>query len=646
MRKFIEHIDVGYSLYVTERLRTFISNPDLGFRTSGSTAEKEAAEFILQEYTKIGLSNCRKEKVTVDTFEFKKGELQFEEAKGTNVKVNLAAFQTNCHAENEPIEIIYVNKGTETDYDGIEAENKYLLIDIDMMNDWWVNWPLCQAREKKAKGIIVSNVAGYCSYAEDCLGTQDIYGPADTPAFSISVSDANRLKKAIAQNGGNLKAILNADSTVENNGFSYCVIGEIPGKTDEVIYLIGHYDAYFRAFDDNTAGIGCVLGIVKAFVESGYKPNRTLRVICHGAEEWGVENSKYDWARGAWVLTQNHPEWCENGFALVNIDSSTINSTASKVQIRTCYEMASAIEEFGKTIEGKAHEIETNTPIWTWTESIMYNYLGIPTIESFYKDVNFWGSYHSTYDLKEVNSYTDEEYRSSHIIYGSYLQIFDEIGVRPFDYTVTFEKFAESLRDYQLDNRYQLVSETEKALEAAQNLKDYDVSKLKEDEVRIFNKKISYLFRYMTKKLYGINWAEEFDFAHIRYMNNVNNLKSVLSALESGEMFSAVKDKLAEIDLTYYMYYFDKETCDFLREQIIGENVTETWATGLVETETNLWDIVRSLMKKEKQGVMDLKEETEAIREKLKEQEILLNAKADRIILSLAEAKNIMEALI
>ena len=47
MRKFIEHIDVGYSLYVTERLRTFISNPDLGFRTSGSTAEKEAAEFIL-----------------------------------------------------------------------------------------------------------------------------------------------------------------------------------------------------------------------------------------------------------------------------------------------------------------------------------------------------------------------------------------------------------------------------------------------------------------------------------------------------------------------------------------------------------------------------------------------------------------------
>jgi len=99
-------------------------------------------------------------------------------------------------------------------------------------------------------------------------------------------------------------------------------------------------------------------------------------------------------------------------------------------------------------------------------------------------------------------------------------------------------------------------------------------------------------------------------------------------------------------DLTYYMYYFDKETCDFLREQIIGENVTETWATGLVETETNLWDIVRSLMKKEKQGVMDLKEETEAIREKLKEQEILLNAKADRIILSLAEAKNIMEALI
>ena len=643
MSDFVKYIDTDYSLYVIEKLRSFVSNQELGFRTSGSEAEKQAADFILKEYEKIGLQNCRKEKVTVDTFEFKRGDITFNDAEGGIVKALLSAYQTSCHADNEEIEIIYAGRGRDCDYEGIDAEGKYILIDIDMMEDWWVNWPLCQARTRKAKGIIVVNVSGYCSYAEDCIGTQDVYAPADMPAFSISVADSDVLKAAIASGNGSVKAILNADSTVETDGYSYCVIGEIPGEIDEVVYFIGHYDAYFRAFDDNTAGIGCMLGIVKAFKESGYSPRRTLRVICHGAEEWGKENSKYDWARGAWALTQKHPEWADTGFLLVNIDGNTINSTAEAVQVRTCYEMAPAIVEMGKTIEGRAHEIETNAPIWTWTESIMYNYLGIPTIETFYKGVDFWGSYHSTYDLKEVNSYTDEEFRSSHIIYGTYLQLFDALKVRPLDFTELFNRFLTSAEACPSQKKDELAAEAKKALEAAEALKAIDTDTFSDEEAAAFNRKIGHIFRRINKELYGINWYEEYDFAHVRYSNNVNSLEAAVKALKEGDIAGALDNHLRNIDLTWYMYHFDKETCDFLRNQVLGEDAAVTWASGMVETEAELWDVSRSLMAKRQIGDTDISEEIQVLESKLQEQRKLLDAKVMKTADSLKAIAALME---
>ena len=644
MSDFVKHIDTDYSLYVIEELRKFGSNPDLGFRTSGSEAEKKAADFILSEYEKIGLVNCRKEKVTVDTFEFKRADIRFQSADGEEKKALLSSFQTTCCANDEEIEIIYIGKGRDVDYEGIDAEGKYVLVDIDMIEDWWVNWPLCQARTKKAKGIIVVNVGGYCSYSEECIGTQDVYGPADTPAFSMSVKDANVLKAAIKANGGSVRAVLNADAKVEKDGYSYCVIGEIPGEIDEVVYVIGHYDAYFRAFDDNTAGIGCMLGIVKAFLDSGYKPNRTLRVICHSSEEWGLENSKYDWARGAWMLTQNHPEWSDNGFLLVNLDGNTINSTATAVQVRTCYEMAPAIVEMGKTIEGKAHEIETNQPIWTWTESIMYNYMGIPTIETFYKDVDFWGFYHSTHDTKEIHCYTDEEFRSSHTIYGSYLQMFDKMKVRPLDFTESFTRLRDSAENCGASKKAAFVELSSKAVDAAVKINAIDTDAMDADEVKTFNQKVSALFKKINLELYGINWYEEFDFAHMRYFNNINSLEAAIKKLNNGNVTGALDEDLRNVDLTWYMYHFDKETCDFLTKQVLEPSVV-TWGTGIVETEAGLWDVVRSLMKKQADGNAEVSDEIAVLNGKLEEQKSLLDKKVEKVITSLEVIVGMMEEL-
>lgn len=42
----------------------------------------------------------------------------------------------------------------------------------------------------------------------------------------------------------------------------------------------------YSAYDD-ASGVATILGIAKAIRDSGYGPEKTIRIICHGAEEWG-----------------------------------------------------------------------------------------------------------------------------------------------------------------------------------------------------------------------------------------------------------------------------------------------------------------------------------------------------------------------
>ena len=213
--EFTKYLDVNYALDVMDKLISFKCNPVLGYRSSGSAAEFAAADYLYQEMRRIGLKNVHKEAVVVDNFEFKNGELSYRQANGIERKVVLAALQANCFAEDEEIELVYVGKGTEKDYENLDVRGKWVLCDIDMANEWWVYWPLMQARYQGIAGMIIVQVSGYCSWSEDTLGAQDISAPADIPCLSMTVREANLIKAAIEREGGTLKCRLTCDSRSE-----------------------------------------------------------------------------------------------------------------------------------------------------------------------------------------------------------------------------------------------------------------------------------------------------------------------------------------------------------------------------------------------------------------------------------------------
>ena len=75
------------------------------------------------------------------------------------------------------------------------------MIDINQHEEWWINYPAYQAHLKGAAAVIAVQQGGYAEVDPTALNAQDIIGPDFAPAFSMSHTDAEVLKKAITANG-------------------------------------------------------------------------------------------------------------------------------------------------------------------------------------------------------------------------------------------------------------------------------------------------------------------------------------------------------------------------------------------------------------------------------------------------------------
>ncbi|MDR2354624.1 MAG: S-layer homology domain-containing protein, partial [Clostridiales Family XIII bacterium] len=492
MNAFEEAVDVSYAEAVIEKLRSFGNNPDLGFRNAGSPAEIAAGDYIAAEMERFGFT-VEKDPVTLDTWEFKHASLRFTDADGKRREIDLAAEMIDFSVADRAYELVYVGKGTEADYEGLDVAGKVVLADINQVEDWWINWPAYQAKAKGAAALIAGSVGGYATYTKDTLGVQDYCGPADVPALNVSTGDAEDLKAAIEAGGGRTEIRLTVDSRVKYGGTAYNIIAELPGKSADAqaIAFIAHYDAYFRAFDDNSTGVAALMGIAKALSDSGYKPERPFRFVFHAGEEWGFADSRYDWAAGAWAETQKHPEFSENTFMTFNLDGGLIDGAAAGVRLRAPYEFANLFGRLGRSIDGNPlGGLTVSSPLWTWTEGWPYATAGIPVIDSGLADSDSDASYHSSSDTAEANNYDREVYAFGHKLYGSLAILLDHARVRDADYVDFFNAFVASLPEDEA-----LREAAEAAKTAAANLNARLAAGVTDAQAPAFNKAMNALYK-------------------------------------------------------------------------------------------------------------------------------------------------------
>ena len=640
IKNILDSADVNYSYRLAKELETIRSNPVLGYRSAGSQAEHEAGELIFERMKEAGFANVRKDKIDVDSWEFKRAVIKAGYG-DVEREIQLGAYQTNFVTDGyESVQIVDAGKGTLEDYEelerlGISVEGKLVMAEINQREEWWINFPVYQAKLKGAKGFIAVQAGGYGEVAENALNAQDIAGPSDAPAFSISRADARFIRECM-QDGSKRECTVLFDTytKVMPGAETYNIVGEIPGENpDRMILLSGHYDSYFSGFQDDNTAVSMLIEIGRMLIKSDYKPRNTIVLCAMAAEEWGVINSKYDWSTGAYeeVFTV-HPEWKGKVIADLNFELPAF-AHGNKDYVRSTYEYRNFFRRILKEYPGDLHEaypdgVGTKAPIQTWSDDFSVAISGIPSTVNEFAGGKFMEShYHSQYDSDEF--YDEKVYLFHHKLYAYILLRLDNLNVAPVDFTIVCDELLHRFDREICDDR----EAADEFIQAVTDLKaeaqrvnaviegrnyPQDMSAggddtygsenegrmtRNEDDARI-EAELLKAFAYAQDTLVTLNWQDDVLFPYETAMNDgvfLGKAVDALSAEKDAERpLVRIKNALNwiyRIDNNQYAFKFEKAVYEYFTGYVLNQPRERLkWGYGRIIHHENLYDVVRSLI--------------------------------------------------
>lgn len=637
-QQYIASLDIEASYNLAKQMEAYRTNPVLGYRPAGSKAEFETGEMLKSYMEDLGLSNVRKDEIKVDGWEFEKAVLAYADAAGERQEVQLGAYQTDFVTKGaETFQVVYVGKGGEKDYADKDVTGKIVLAEINQRDEWWINFPVYQAHEKGAKALIAVQIGGYGQVDEKALNAQDIAGPPEAAAFSMSFEDSEKLKACLDEKG-EITVTLDASSRVMRDVSTYNILGEIPGRrSDRMILLSAHYDSYFSGFQDDNTAVAMMLGIARAFIKMGYQPENTWVFCAMAAEEWGIADSKYDWSTGAYAEVFNvHPEWAGKVIGDFNFELPAL-SNGNLDGIRCTYEYKDFFEDTLKTLPALSpaypEGVLVSAPIETWSDDFSVAISGIPSMVNEFSAGSFMTThYHSQYDSDAY--YNEAAYRFHHELYGLLLMHLDSQSVAPLNFAEVFEQASASLdvlmcqkSGSRVTALLNLLGQTEEVAEEVYD-RIYDINEAGVDSKQCHEAEniLLKVFKMAQDKYVRLTWEDAVVFPQEAAQNNLRYLKKAIRALKRKiPDAEAAFEALYEIDNNAYAFQFSKQVYERFTDYVLDQNSDRLqWGRGRIVHHENLYDLVAQLMDKYHQGATDFANEIAELEKVAKRQKAYL----------------------
>ena len=643
----LKNLDIDYSYHLAKRMEQFRTNPVLGYRPAGSRAEFETGEMLKQEMEAIGLSDVRKDAIKVDGWEFKKAVLSYSAEDGSRHEIQLGAYQTTFVTEGpKEFSLMCLGKGTAADYEGKDVTGKLVLVDINQRDEWWINYPVYQAHLKGAAALIAVQSGGYGEIDDEALNAQDIAGPEDAPAFSISRKDSDPLKELL-EHTQEITVTLDADSRVTRDCTTYNIVGTIPGKhPDRMVLLSAHYDSYFSGFQDDNTAIALMFGIAKALLASGFKPNNTIVICAMAAEEWGVVDSNFDWSTGAYeqVFTA-HPEWVGKVIADLNFELPAL-AHGTRARIRSCYEYTRFLEEYLSELpdltQAYPEETRVTSPIETWSDDFSMAIAGIPSMVNDFTGGSFMEThYHSQFDNDDF--YDEQVYRLHHELFALLIAALDETCVIPLCSAPVMKRALDGynissdvLRPFvamdlispmTLASLVEKISVLEKMLADAKNVAEsrYEsrrslnsryralLSDDKEEEAeclyleaREAEDEALRRFKCAQDELVRIDWYGNVHYPHEILLQNIRLIGGAIANLKEQNLSAALR-KLYQVDNNAYAFMFDEEVYNHFTDYVLNQPQDRLkWGYKRLMPHENLYALVKDLLNKKETAPEEL----------------------------------------
>ncbi|MGH1516698.1 M28 family peptidase [Chryseobacterium sp. JK1] len=278
---------------------------NIGHRLSGSEAYEKSVKWAEQKLRDAGADKVWLQEVMIPVWERGKESLHIKTANGTWKSLKMLSLGNSEGTKGKDIsgEIIMVKSMEE--YDKLPAEKvKDKII--------FFNYPFSQSFIETFKGY--SDAAKYRTTAASLTAKKggkfaiirSLSSAFDNvphtgamryennvskiPAVAVGSTTADELEALLKSQ--KVTAKLNSNCGMKGEKLSHSVIGEITGKKDQSVILVGgHLDSWDvgEGAHDDGAGIVQSIEVLRTFKKLGIHNNHTIRVVCFANEENGVK---------------------------------------------------------------------------------------------------------------------------------------------------------------------------------------------------------------------------------------------------------------------------------------------------------------------------------------------------------------------
>jgi Zn-dependent M28 family amino/carboxypeptidase len=278
---------------------------NIGHRLSGSQSYEKAVEWAAQKLRDAGADKVWLQEVMIPVWERGKESLQIKTPNGKWKSLKMLSLGNSEGTGGKDVsgEIIMVKSMEE--YDKLPAEKvKDKIV--------FFNYPFSQSFVETFKGYsdaakyrvnaasltvkkggrfaIIRSLSSAFDDVPHTGGMRYDKDYAKIPAVAIGNTTADELESLLKSQ--KITAKLNSNCGMKADKLSHSVIGEITGKKDQNIIVVGgHLDSWDvgEGAHDDGAGIVQSIEVLRTFKKLGIKNNHTIRAVCFANEENGVK---------------------------------------------------------------------------------------------------------------------------------------------------------------------------------------------------------------------------------------------------------------------------------------------------------------------------------------------------------------------
>lgn len=613
IKNFCRELDVGFQVEFIKEYEKIGDSKLYGGKHCGSDAENEGSEFIAEKLKEIGLSNIQMLPCKTARYQFNSAEISVADEE--KIIYPYGYVSPGTATEGLTAELMDLGKATKAECSALDLNGKIgLFAAMGTLEGASLSGQMEEAIRHGAAALVI-----YA--AEDILNDETIRVQppniiSDIPIVGICHRDAELLRNKVS--AGNCVVTLKVDADFDPyGGTTYNVVGEIPGEiSDERIVYTAHLDHYFRCLQDNMSTCSTLLGIAKAIIDSGYKPNRMITFAFHGSHETGGMDTRYPYIYGSYELThESRKDWTGKTVANINFEYTALKMKKLQAtayigvnRIPISYYTYSPEIVGGGFEEKEQYAPQTEYYMLSWSDSISYHTAGIPTLcndpisEQYYEGTGpYVGRDHSNFDNWDI--FDTKILEDVGRFYGGMGLYIDSMPYLQLDYT---EQAARIKNEVDIDLLNTLGITHEEYFNAVErlNMAAIQLNKTTESHNRDYIKALSSGLTHAEKKAFfdaaheqnqytlkaykavadGLDKINSCDFlclATVKYMQNTELLMAAKEALVKGDAKAAF-ELLVQLDLAAASYYFDEEVAEHMRKQICDPEFVDrrTWAAG------------------------------------------------------------------